>query len=160
MISGAPQVNEIHTLFESLDQFDTSKTKRLKIDHGNSLSSDPPYRALLPMKDLHTLVLSHCPTSRIFIDALDPSTNQSGVLVCPKLEEIVIKHMERLDIKDILGTMEVRASRGAKLKLFRITAPGTTLKTDVSGLEKHVFRVECNHEVYGANDGDGENKDG
>ena len=45
----------IRFLLESLAQVDTSKAERLKIDLGDSPSSDPLYRALLPMKDLRTL---------------------------------------------------------------------------------------------------------
>ena len=158
MISTIPRIDEIHALLESLNKFDTSKTEQLEIDRGVLLSSDPLYRALLPMKDLRTLVLSRCPIPRILIDALNPGMNPSGVLVCPKLEEIVIKHTEAFDIEDVTGTAAERASRGAKLKLLRIVGQDKSLEIDMPGLGKHALQMECIPQVDGTNDSDGGNK--
>jgi hypothetical protein len=47
-------------LFGSLARFDTSKAERLIITSSSPLSRDPPYRALLLMKNLRTLMLSRC----------------------------------------------------------------------------------------------------
>jgi len=153
MRSGVSQVDMTRTLFESLTQFDTSKTERLEIDRGNPQSNDPPYRALLPMQTLLTFTLSLCARPHIFIHALHPSMSSSGDVVCPKLEEIVIRHRKTFDIESVLGTVAARAASGAKLKLVRIVSRDESVEIDVSELKKHVPRVECSREVDGAGDG-------
>jgi len=147
MVSKISQVSETRMLFESLTQFDTSKTEQLEIDHCGFPSSEHPYRALLPMNGLLTLTLSLCASPHIFIHALDPSTSSSGVLVCPKLEEIIIEHRGAFGIESILGVAAARASRGAKLKLVRIISRGGLVEIDVSELRKHVSHVECSRVV-------------
>ena len=147
MASDVYHDDETRMLFKSLSKFDTSKIKQLEIDSGDSPSSDHLYRALLPMEDLLILTLSLCVRPRVFIHALDPSMSSPGVLVCPKLEEIVIEHIGSFDIESILGVAAARASRGAKLKLVRIVNRGDYMGVDVSELKKHVSRVECSREV-------------
>ena len=66
------QVDRTGSILESLGQFDTSRVEQLTFDHGSSLSSDLPYRALLPMKHLDTLTLRHYASSHIFVHALHP----------------------------------------------------------------------------------------
>ena len=146
-ISQVDETRETSMLFECLAQFDTSKTIHLEIDYGGSPSSDHPHRALLPMKDLLTLTLSLCASPQIFIYALDPTVGSSGVLVCPKLEEIIIEHRGEFDIESILRVAAARASRGAKLKLVRIVTRGGVAEIDASELKKHVLHVECSHKV-------------
>jgi len=130
MISAMPQVDETRTLFESLDQFDTSKVEGLEINCGNVLSSYPPHRAL-SMKDLRTFTISQCPNPHMLILALDPDTRLSGDLACPKLE-VVIKRVETFDLGKILETVATRASRGPKLKLIRIVGQGKSLGINLS----------------------------
>jgi hypothetical protein len=131
---------------KSLARFDTSKIERLKIDHGNSPSSDPLLRALLPMKHLRTLTLSQCTSPNIFIHALDPNIGASGVVVCPKLEELVLVFRidgETLGIKNIIDMAAARASRGAKLRTVGIVSGRDELDpVDVLELGKHVWGVE------------------
>jgi len=118
-----------------LEYFDTSKTRRLGIYDGRSLF----YRALLPMKDLRTLMLTGCVTPITFVRALHPGMSPSGVVVCPKLEELVIEDWRELVMDDIIGMAAARESRGVRLKLVRIVCP---VQVDVLELEKHVSRVE------------------
>ena len=165
-----PRGNTTYLVLESLARFDTSKTERLKIDRGNSPSSDPLYRALLPMQHLRTLTLSQCTSPNIFIHALDPNISSSGVVVCPELEELVLVlrvNGETLDIKNVIEMAAARASRGAKLKSVRIVdldseAPsplldlrgdpvyvnqGKSMQIDASEIKKHVLRVEYGPEI-------------
>ena len=151
MIPRTFRVDRTRLVLEYLDQFDTSRTEQLTINHGNSPSSDSLYRALLPMKHLHTLTLRHCARSHIFIYALHPDMNSSGVLVCPKLEELVIVLSGgTLDVKSVIGVVAARAARGAKVTSVRITGR-KPVGTDILELRKHVLHVECGPEVDGAN---------
>ena len=145
MMSEISRVGETRVLFKSLAQFDTSKTEQLEIDHGGSPSSEHPYQAFLPMKKLLTLTLFLCARPHIFIHALDPSMSSSGVLVCPKLEEIIVEHRGAFDIESIFGVAAARASRWAKLKRVKIVSWGGLAEIDVSELRKHVSHVECSH---------------
>jgi len=136
---------------ESLAEFDTSKTERLKIDGGNLLSKEPLYQALLPMKDLRTLTLSECISPDILIRALKPSTSSSEVMVCPKLEEFVLVPyplsfgLGPSEMTSIIEMAAARASRGGKLKTVRIFQRRGTANLDVSELRKYVWSVECGH---------------
>jgi hypothetical protein len=153
MIPSSPRVDKTRLLLESLDHFDTSKVERLKIHWGDSPSSDPPYRALLPMKRLRALTLHRCANPHIFIHALHPAMSSSGTVVCPELEELVIVlDNGTLDMKSVIGVVAARASRGAKLKSVRITGEDQPAPTDVLELEKHVSHVECGPEADGTDD--------
>jgi hypothetical protein len=139
-----PQDNATLVL-ESLARFDTSKTERLQIGYGYSPSSDPPYRALLPMNHLRTLTLSHCTSPDIFIHALDPIMSPSGDVICPRLEDLILVldlDGETLDIKNVIEMAAARASRGAKLKSIRIAGQDPSVEIDVLELRKHVSHVE------------------
>jgi len=133
----------------SLTKFDTSKTERLEIVGGTSPSVDFFHRALLPMKGLRTLTLSRVGGPHIFLSSLGPDVGRSGVLVCPKLEELVL----RIDgqtfgiIYFIIMAAATRASRGAKLKSIKIASQDKLSQTDLLELEKHVSHVECGPEV-------------
>jgi len=132
-------------VLESLAELDTSKTEWLEIKGGHLLSGEPIYRALLPMKDLRTLTLFTCPTLDIFIRALQPATSLSEVAVCPKLEELVLVlyPSERMShITSVVEMAAARASRGEKLRTFRIVGGRDTTNVDISELRKHVWNVE------------------
>jgi hypothetical protein len=158
MVGVSPRGDPTRLVLESLARFDTSEAKLLKIDRGNSPSSDLPYRALLPMKHLHTLTLFQCTSPDIFIHALDPSISSSGVVVCPKLEELVLvlrRDGETLNINNVIGMAAARASRGAKLESVRIISDDKSMQIDALELEKHASHVECGPWVGVANeDGD------
>jgi hypothetical protein len=133
------------SVFGSLVELDTSKTERLEIDSCDILSEDPVYRALLPMKDLRTLTLSECMYPHIFFRALQPATSSLEVVVCPKLEEVVVAppiYGGRFVIAGVIEMAAGRASRGKKLKTIRIIDPWQGVDLDVSELRKHVWEVE------------------
>ena len=137
----------------SLIHFDTAKTERLEIKLDESPSSDPLYRALLPMKELRILTLTRCKSPHIPIHALHPRTWSSGMMACSKLEELVIVYLGRFDIKKVAETAAARAERGAKLKTVRIVglSEAAWSQFGISQLEKHVSHVD-----FGANDDSGE----
>jgi len=155
------QGDEISLVLEYLAQFDTSGTERLKIDFDLDDSGYPPCRVLLPMKDLRTLTLENCKSTQNFIHLLDPGKNPSGGVICPKLEEIVIDHVGKLGIKDLVGMAAARESRGVKLKAIWILSTWGLEYTqfELSALEEHVSRVELmeslkamRHRVHGEGD--------
>jgi hypothetical protein len=161
-----PRTSPIHTthfILGSLAWLDTSRTERLKIDRGNSPSGDPLYRAFLPMKRLRTFTLSHSSSPDALIRTLDPNIGSSGIVVCPKLEELVLVLRldgETLDIKNVIEMAASRASRGAKLKSIRIVSRDESIRINVLELRKHVSHVECGPEVGVANeDSDGSDEE-
>jgi len=133
-------------VLQLLTNFDTSKTERLEIKHGRSLTSDLLYQALLPINDLRTLVLTQCEDPHILVRALHPSMSSLGAVVCPELEELVIelKYRGAFDIEKVAETAAERASRGVKLKTVRIIDGYSDVhsRPDVSELKKHVLHVE------------------
>jgi len=152
---------------ESLARFDTSKTKRLRIDSSSDpLSRDVAYRALLPMKNLHTLVLSRS-TSLLcaFMDVLNPNTSPSKEVVCPSLQELIFVRRprrgfgrggeEEFHMQAVIEMAAVRASRGAKLGTIKNRAKLDPV--DVLELRKHVLHVEYGPEVDLYEDGGDDN---
>jgi hypothetical protein len=156
MIPRISRVDETRLVLEFLDQFDTSRVEQLRIGRGDFPSTDPPHRALLPMKHLRTITLRHCGDSHVFIHALHPNMSSSGVVVCPELEELVIvRDGGVLDTSSVIGIVAARASKEAKLKSIRITGGKPVWTNVLERLERHVSHVECQHnpEFGGANDG-------
>jgi hypothetical protein len=140
------QSDTTRLVLESLARLDTSKTQWLRIHCGNSPSIIPPYRALLPMKDLRTLMLSRCTSPDIFLHTLDPRMNSRGFVICPKLQELVLilrKNRETLNIRSVTGVAAARASRGAKLGSVRIVTHDKSMQIDALELKEHVSHVEC-----------------
>ena len=133
----------------SLAEFDTSTTEKLEIEGGYLLTGNPLRQALLPMEELRSLTLSGCANPDIFIRALQPATNSSEVAVCPKLEELVLvlpsyemMQMSHLRVTSVIEMAAARASRGEKLRTFRIAGGRDVANADVSELMKHVWNVE------------------
>ena len=130
-------------VLESLNQFDTSKVERLRIDSCDFPSGDLPYRVLLPMKHLRTLTLYCCASPHIFVHALHPTMNSSGIVVCPELDELAIDG-GTLDVRSVIEVAAARASGGTKLKSVRIVGNWDKFgQTDVLELKEHVLDVEC-----------------
>ena len=144
----SPRDDPTELTLESLAELDTSKTERLEIDSGDLRSKEPLYQALLLMKDLRTLTLSEPISPDIPIRALQPSTSSSEVMVCPKLEELVlVPHSfyfgrDQSNITSIIEMAAARASRGGKLKAVRIFQRRGPANLDVSELRKRVWNVE------------------
>ena len=146
------------SVIKYLALFDTSTTKRLRVDSSSGpLSRDLSYRALLPMKNLRTLTLSRCTgLPRIFIDVLNPNTNLSEEVVCPSLEELVFvprlwKDDGEFDMQAVIEMAAARASRGEKLGTIRDHAELDSV--DVLELRKHGLRVEFGSKLDPHEDG-------
>ena len=156
MIMNNPQVDGIHSVLESLNQFDTSRVERLTIRSENSPSSDLSCRVLLPMKHLRTLILYQFSNPHVFIYALHPDMSPSGVVVCPGLEELIIGLNEiTVDMESVIGVVAARASKGVKIKSITI-AGCKSARADVLELKKHVSRVEYSPQFDNDRDGAGE----
>jgi hypothetical protein len=156
MTTAATQIDPTCLVLESLAQLDTSKTEQLEINCGDPPSSDPPYRALFPMKDLRTLTLSQVNSPHPFIDALHPDMTSSEAVVCPKLEELALALRtdgKIFDIKRVIGMVVARESKGAKFKSVRIIGQEKFVRTDVLELKKYVSHVECGPEIHETNNG-------
>ena len=130
--------------FEALVRLDTSKVERLEVVGSKHPSALPSYQGLLPLKSLRTLTLSRCRNPFTFMAVLSPNMDTSGVVVCPKLEEIVVvldSDTEEIDVESTTEIAAARASRGAKLRTLKIV--GKLNLGDVLELKKHVSNVEC-----------------
>ena len=175
-VSVYPATPQINSTWLLLGQLDTSRTKRLRIfgDHLPlrpsdaiypdllPMTSDPPdavYLVLLPMTDLRTLTVSGKNLDTI-IYSLSPRQKPSSVVVCPRLEELVLYPCggrEPFMIWGMVHMVTARAARGAKLECVRIVSRDPRMQKRVLELAKHVSRVECIPEVDAASDdSDGE----
>ena len=136
-------------ILQSLDFFTLSRTQTLAVttyilptleDCGRS----PPHRILNIMKDLRTLFLSSCSTPP-FILALNPHQCPSQLILCPKLENLILYAEERrlFDFEQLTSMAKRRASEGAKLQSITVIS-GDELVTeeDLLGLRDHVRHVE------------------
>jgi len=143
-VSMAPLPFDTSSMLNFLAYFDTSKTERLGIQGGTPPAGTLLHLALLPMKGLRTLRLAQCEDLHIFIHALHPGMNSSGIMVCPELEELIIEHKLVFDLKVVEGVAAARASRGAKLKVVKIISWNRCIKAqlDASELKNHVSHVE------------------
>jgi len=121
---------------------DTSKTEQLRINNYGRTPDIPPHQLLFSMKSLRTIELRNCESSYIFIHVLDPGTSSSGIIVCPKLEELIIYAGRTLYIEDVIEMVAARALGGTKLKLVRIVGQEFG-EDDVLELKKYVSYVEC-----------------
>ena len=141
-----------------LDRFDVSKNQRLAITWCNyqpSASHRPSasarietwafYQTLHSMGNLRTLTLARC-NNLPFILTLNPNENSSKIVLCPRLEEVIlyVRVLGHFRINELLGMAEERASRGAKLSTISIVILGEEYvpKKEVFPLRKHVSRVE------------------
>ena len=139
--------NLVQVALQSLTRFDTSKTERM----GVFCTSPPPrgttYRALLPMGNLRSLTISRPESHYVFVTTLDPSLNSSGVMVCPKLEELVLScpgdASWGCDVERVIAMAGARASRGTKLKSVVIIGRDNLTPVEERELRTHVLRLVC-----------------
>ena len=133
-------------VLESLTQFDTSKTERMEI-----FCRPPPrgttYRALLPMENLRRLTISRPESHYVFISTLDPSLNSSDVMVCPRLEELILSRsddaFQSCDVERVIAMAAARASRGTKLKSVVMVGWNKLTRVEEQKLRTHVSHVAC-----------------
>jgi len=153
-----PAVNWIDfttPLLGYLTQFGASKTKRLRVVGGDPPTVHVVSRTLSPMQDLRTLAISQCNNLYTFIHSLSPEPKPSSVVVCPKLEELVLDPLaggEEFDIQGVIGMAAARASRGAKLKSVKILSQDKYVQRKALELGEYVLHTECGPDVDVASD--------
>jgi len=136
-------------MLEYLVRFDTSKAERLQIFRANPSSVFPLLHALLPMENLRSLTVYQCKNLYAFAHALRTTSGSSGILVCPKLEELVLVFPYDSGgdvdfvIERVIAMAAVRESRGMKLKLLRIAGLDELMPIEEWKLKKYVLQVEC-----------------
>ena len=137
-------------MLESLAKLDMSKTEQLVIEGGQSQTRERLHQALLPMTNLRTITLFNCESSHTFIQALQPGTSLSSVVVCPKLEELVfVPDIDEglFDAGSFIRMAAARASRGMKLGTVRISYGEDELDPDhFLELAEHICHVEYDSE--------------
>ena len=139
--SSCPAPDAMFVVPRSLARFDTSKTQCLEII-GSDFTTEL-HLALLPLKDLRTLIISRSCDTGTFLLAIHPPFSPDGSIVCPKLEELIFSNYDRFDIDGMVEVAEARASEGAPLKLVEIVSCGEPVSAEgVAELLKYVSRVE------------------
>ena len=137
-------------ILHDLTKFPISTTERLAITQCEALArpgadESGAYQALFMMNNLHTLALIDY-LNLSFILALNPDKNTSNIVVCPKLEDLVLFFQglqEESCIDELLEMAKGRASRGAKLSTIVIICPRELIPTEkVSDLRRYVSCVE------------------
>ena len=133
-----------------LSKPDISRTRWLTITFCKYWLYDPAritkstlYRTLHRIEDLRTLTLIGC-EDLPFIHALNPNKNPDKIVLCPRLEEIIL-YVDELDTfhaDELVNMVEGRATRGAKLPAITINIDEVPPEEEVSRLKKHVSRVE------------------
>lgn len=148
-ISKNPPHTVDRKILRSLYQSILSTTERLtitklKLATPVQVDKSQAFRTLNSMKDLRALTLIKC-RNLPFILALNPSKTPSNLVICPKLEELVlcIEECHELHVTEMLCMAEERASRGAKLSSITIVGIGKLVPgKEVFKLRKHVTRVD------------------
>ena len=144
---GIPSFVVDSQILRSLDRSILSTTKWLAISRSElpvHTNERQVFRTLSSMNDLRTLTLTRC-VNLPFIFALNPDQSSSNLVICPKLEDLLL-YVLRLDVSnitDISSMAKERAVRGAKLSSITIVgvselAPGV----GVFKLREHVERVD------------------
>ena len=133
-----------------LGELDISRTRWLTVTVYRNLLYDPArftkstlYRTLHRMKDLRTLMLNQC-EDLPFIHTLNPDKNPSKIVLCPRLEEIILNAYDRdlFHVDELVNMAEERALRGAKLPAITIDINDVLLENEVFRLKKHVSRIK------------------
>ena len=137
-------------IIQFLGELDISRTQRLVITLYRHLPYDPAqitkstlYQTLHRMEDLRTLILIGC-EDLPFIHTLNPDKNPSKIVMCPRLEEVVLytNRQDPLHVDELVDMAEERATRGAKLSAITISIDEVPPEEEVFRLKKHVSRVE------------------
>ena len=147
----SPTAGTSRFLRSLLNKFNISRIQRLAISLYSLSPRNPArietsdvYKTLRPLEDLRTLTLARC-GNHPFISALDPDSTPENIVLCPKLEEIIlyIERSDRLYVEQLMSMAEERALRGAKLPAITIVSTESLAPTkEVFQLRKHVSRVE------------------
>ena len=137
-------------VMQFLGELDISRTRWLTITSCGNLLYGPAqiaksilYRTLHRMEDLRTLILIGC-EDLSFIHTLNPDKNPSKIILCPRLEEIIlyVDGRDSFHADELVNMAEERALRGVKLAAITIDIDDVLLENKVFRLEKHVSRVK------------------
>ena len=104
----------------------------------------PIFKTLSLMDELRTLILVDCKDQR-FIQALDPQKHPSDLVLCPKMEELVlfIGSQGHFCAGRFARVMKNRAWRGARLASITVVDLGNVAREEeVLKLREHVTNVE------------------
>ena len=142
-----------HQFFWSLREFDLSKTQRLTVSNfsfspGKEIEKSPIFQTLLLMKNLRTLTLVDV-NNLSFIRSLNPRRNKSRIILCPELEELILR-VERRDwlyLQELLEMALKRAKNFAKLASITIITPDEICSKEVFRLKRCISRVEYQLDV-------------
>ena len=135
-------------LLRSLNEFPISTTETFAITLHDG-SADPKteesgtYQTLLLMSNLRILTLIDC-IDLVFV--LNPGRNTPNVVVCPKLEELILYVQEGREESCIDGLLEMvkeRTSRGVELSTIVVVCRRELIPVEKAfGLRKYVEHVE------------------
>jgi hypothetical protein len=102
----------------------------------------PIFQTLLSPKHIRTLILIDC-DNRPFARALDPEGNPSNVVLCNKMEELVlyVRRWSLFDAGQLDRTVKNRASRGAKLSITLFEMDGTGSRQESKPEEHAILSV-------------------
>lgn len=137
-------------LLRSLNEFPISTTETFAITLHDG-SADPKteesgtYQTLLLMSNLRILTLIDC-IDLTFVFVLNPDRNTPNVVVCPKLEELILYVQEGREESCIDGLLEMvkgRTSRGVELSTIVVVCRRELIPVEKAfGLRKYVEHVE------------------
>ena len=137
-------------ILRCLNKFPISTAEMLVITVYDGSADPKPegsgaYQALLPMNNLRTLILNYC-IDPSFVFVLNPNRNTSNTVVCPNLEELILRARDLEGepcIDELLEMVKERASRGAKLSTLVIICRRERIPPErVYRLRKYVEHVE------------------
>lgn len=127
----------------------TSATQRVTVKGYRHLGSDKIekcliFQTLFPPNDIRTLVLIDC-SNRHFIRALDPEEIPSNVVLCDKLEDLVIyiRWSSLLNLEQLDRMVKNRALRGAEISsvtLVRMCPEDPQMEENATRLG---YRLHC-----------------
>jgi hypothetical protein len=120
--SSSPRSDAEKTVPRSLAKLDISKTRRLEIVEG-SLTIEL-HEALVSMKNLRTLVISRCNDTPGFLLGLHFISSLKCSVICPKLEELVLRPSDFFDKTYTVEIATNGASEGGPLKLVKVVSFG------------------------------------
>ena len=148
---GVPSYTMDCLIFHSLGTPTFSTTQRLAVSeyrHSRPAKSTecPVFRALSSAPNLRALTLTKCNGSP-FIHALNPQTDPHELVLCPKLEELIlytkIPHFGDFRTEDIIDMTRSRDLKGAKLLSIIIVGLNEfELGEEALKLREHVTHVE------------------
>ena len=130
-----------HPLLSTIKTLVVSKYKHAR---QGEVEECPILQTLSSTNDLRILTLINC-NNLPFILALNPEQNPSNLVLCPKMEDLVIyvQYLSLFDVELLVRAVRNRALRGVKLSSIKLVGlRGDGEREEVTKLREHVARVE------------------